>query len=291
MLPAFILLLMTASTDPPSNERTFDERLVVAVQSFYGSDWETSQRYLDSLATEQPGNTTVHFFNSMIPFWKYFFGGGNDADAKAFLDRSETAINVSERRLRSAPRDTSTVLLLSGLYGYRSLVAASEREYRIAVRSGVTGFTYTRQLLSLNSDDPNALLGRGVFNYMMGSIPREIRWATSFAGMSGDRELGIALIEEAASADSYVSTDALMMLAYLHVRDEEYEKAHEAAVRLIEKHPENVIFQHYFALTAEKTDRKNEALKGYQNVLRLNNASLPSLIANAEERLSLLSGN
>jgi tetratricopeptide (TPR) repeat protein len=263
-------------------------RLERVISAFYDSKWIDAQEELNSLMNDYPNDTSVHFFDSMIPFWKYFFGGSDPQHAQQFLERSDNAIRISERHLRKAPRDTSTVLLLSGLYGYRSLVAASEKEYRVAVRSGMTGFSYTRQLLALNSDDPNAQLGRGVFNYMMGSIPREIRWATSFAGMSGDRELGFQYLHEAASSNSHVSIDALMILTYLYFRDELFEDAFKTSSELVERHPDNVIFRFFHGKSASQTGRKQLAAENFRTVIDLNNEALPHLINESRKHLETL---
>ena len=295
-LPALFLLIffsfsvMASSPygNPDSDSSDGDTRLNDAIQAFYNSDWRVAQQLIDELKKDTPNDPTVHFYDSMLPFWAYFFAGNRNEDAKDFLKRSESAINVSERHMRSARNDTSTVLLLSGLHGYRGLVAASEREYRTAVRSAMTGFTYTRQLLSMDSEDPNAMMGRGVFNYMMGTIPSEVRWVTSFAGLSGDRETGFEQLEQAAGADTYVSIDALMILTYLYLRDEEFENALTAAEKLVARHPENAIFQYYHGKSLEMLDRNSEARSAYRNVVDLNNSSLLYLREQAQKRLEVL---
>jgi tetratricopeptide (TPR) repeat protein len=290
LLLSFLLLstTMAFSESDTGKDGIYDDKLTVAINAFYDSDWATAEEHLVHLKKLDKDNPSVHFFYSMIPFWNYFFGGNNSEDAQEFLERSEQAIKVSDKRLRTASRDTSSVLLLSGLHGYRSLVAANEREYRIAVRSGMTGFSFTRQLMAMNTDNPNALLGRGIFNYMMGSIPREIRWATSFAGISGDRDEGIELLEKAANSDSFVSLDALMILAYLYLNDEEAEKAFRQTSKLVELRPDNIIFQFYHGKTAFETGRKMIATESFRNVLNSEHTHLSHLRDEAKKRLNEL---
>lgn len=284
---------LSAMNEPPNvtsyADKSPEQRLERAIELFYKSNWEASESLLNELQKEKPDDPTVFFFDSMMPFWAYFFAGERPADAQRFLERSEQAIDVSEKRLNASRNDTSAVLLLSGLHGYRSLVAANEREYRTAIRSAMTGFNYTRQLLSLDSDDPNAQMGRGVFNYMMGTIPKEVRWIVSFSGMSGDRETGYAQLEAAAEADSYVSNDALMILSYLYLRDGEYENALRTSRKLIEKFPENVIFHYYEARSLEQLRRHDEARHAYEKVVELQNPHLEHLHEQAEQRLRSLS--
>lgn len=278
----------SSAISPSENER-LNQRLEQAIRLFYESNWDESQELLDKLQESQPENPTVFFFDSMMPFWAYFFAGERSDDARRFLERSETAINVSEKRLKSSRSDTSAVLLLSGLHGYRSLVAANEQEYRTAIRSAMTGFNYTRQLLSLDSEDPNAQMGRGVFNYMMGTIPSEVRWLISFSGMSGDRDTGYAQLEAAAEADSYVSNDALMILSYLYLRDGKGEDALRTSQELVDKFPENIIFHYYKARSLEQLRRHDEARHAYEKVVELRNPHLEHLYDEARQRLTALS--
>ncbi len=288
-----LIILLSGTENPGDAEKdaTYDERLSQAISYFYDAEWDKSRSLLSELKSERPGDTSPYFFDSMIPFWGYFFGGNDSEKAHDFLNRSQTAIEVSERRLREAPRDTSTVLLLSGLYGYRSLVAAAENQYRTAIRSGMTGFTYTRQLLSMDSSDPNAKMGRGIFNYMMGSIPSGVSWATSFAGMSGDKEEGFRQLEEAAQADSFVSTDALMILTYLYLEEERFQEALNSAKKLSERHPSNAIFQYYLGKAFEQNGKEEEAGNAYREVVNLNNRQLTGLTQSARDRLEYLSAS
>lgn len=279
----------SAASENGKNAGVFaDERLHNAIHAFYASDWLTAQDLLNQLKSDHPAEPTVYFYDSMIPFWAYFFAGSQPEDARSFLHRSERAIDISERHLRTARNDTSTVLLLSGLHGYRSLVAASEREFRTAIRSAMTGFGYTRQLLALNSNDPNAQMGRGVFNYMMGTIPSEVRWLTSFAGLTGDREAGFEQLEEAANAGTHVSIDALMILTYLYLRDEEFENARRTSERLVALHPENVIFLYHHGRSLQLLGETEAAAGFFQKVVDLNHVSLGQLTAQARERLDEL---
>lgn len=290
----FVILMMFPSPDRSPEERKtpakpspvkFELLLNDAVHAFYHADWVYSDSLLVELTGMEPNDARVHFFRSMIPFWSYFFGGNEAEHAGRFLEMSERAIKVSEERLRKVPSDTSMVLLLSGLYGYRSLVAADQKEYRTAIRSGMTGFTYTRQLLSLNTNDPNALLGRGVFDYMTGSVPRELRWMTNMFGLSGSKEEGFNRLEEAAASKSYVSNDARMFLCYLYDRDGRYHDALRVSKTLADDFPDNAIFRYYYAHSLEKTGDVAGAIDSYKMVLDMQNPELESLREKANDRI------
>lgn len=258
------------------------------IQAFYEADWQNARSIFDSIEEEYGKQPQVSFFRSMIPFWKYFFGGKQPEAAEAFLQQSEEAIKISVRHLKAHPTDTTTVLLLSGLYGYRGLVAAGEQEYQTAIRSGLTGYRYTRQLLSLDSDNPNALIGKGLLHYMLGSMPPGVRWMSNLAGMKGDTRQGLNELKQAAGANTYVSTDARMILTYLYNRADKPEKALPYIRQLVEQYPQNSIFKYNYAQTLEKLHRPSKAETAYRDVIRLANPELSTLTLESRSRLRAL---
>jgi len=160
------------------------------IQSFYEADWSQTRLLIQEMKKKDNSDPLPYFLNAMIPFWAYFFGGNELDAAREFLELSSDAIKIGENRLLTSPTDTSAILLLSGLHGYRSLVAAREKQYRIAMSSGITGYSFTKILLKMDDDDPNTLMGQGVFHYMVGSIPGEVRWMARLAGLNGSKDQG-----------------------------------------------------------------------------------------------------
>jgi len=271
-----------------SNPNSYDNRLEVGIDAFYRSDWKTAQTIFKELQVVNKDNPKAYFFESMIPFWQYFFGASDAKVAAQFLKSSEKAIDVAERRLKKQSRDTSTVLMLSGLYGYRSLVAASEKEYTTAIKSGVTGFSYTRQLLAMNDSNEDALIGKGVFQYMMGSVPKEGRWMTGMMGMSGDIETGFRELERASESKSKSSTDARMILVYLYDREKRHDDALRVAQLLVESYPENIIFQYFLARSLDMSSKHDKAADVYRKVVDMK-SDLSGLKTASNERLRELS--
>lgn len=299
-LTVFMLLFISASAmgesisqalSDDSEKRdtlSFEQKLEHAVEQFYQTRWTKSKELFDDLKEEYPADPRPHFFESMMPFWEYFFIHQKSYLAEKFLKQSERAVKLSEQRLEDNPSDTTMVFLLSGLHGYRSLVAASENKYRVAMQSGVTGFTYTRQLLSIDSNRPDAQIGRGMFYYMVGSIPGEVRWLTNLAGLRGDVQMGFRELEKAAESDNAVRYDAMMMLMYLHEKEEEFNKAVKYAERLTDRFPENVIFLYKSAELHQQLGNTERAVENYKQVISQNNENLSELTEMSKHQIDEL---
>lgn len=263
----------------------FETKLEIGIQAFYQTQWDSASVIFNELKQDKPDDPRAYFFSSMIPFWEYFFIDQSTESATAFLSTSESAIKITEKKLNSSPNDTTLVTMLSGLHGYRSLVAAGEKQYQIAIRSGMTGFGYTRRLLAINDDRPDAKIGRGMFYYMIGSVPRELRWMTNMFGLRGDIEMGLNEIKSAAESNSYVSTDAKMILAYLYNKEERYDEALTYINDLTNLFPENSIFHFNKAQILEELNNSTDAVVSYATVVELNNPNLPNLTTKSRENL------
>lgn len=289
LLTCVFCMATTGSLTAFSNSGdSYDKKLEEGIEYFYQTDWDKAAVIFNELKTRDREDPRAYFFHAMIPFWDYFFGGNSPEAAAVFLERSEKAIDISSERLNENPHDTTMVLMLSGLYGYRSLVAASEKNYQTAIESGMTGFRYTRQLLALDDNDPKALIGKGIFYYMVGTVPKELRWATNLMGIRGDKQEGLSILEQAATSQSYVSNDAKMILSYLYKTEGMYDKALTHIEDLCSRYEENIIFQFSYAEILEKSNRQEEAKEAYRAVVELKNTHLDTLKEQSRKKIQNL---
>ncbi len=276
------------SRDGKHTSQPFEQRLETGITAFYRSDWNEARTVFSELKERDVNDLRPYFFEAMIPFWKYFFGGEHPDDALDFLEKSEAAIKVGEEHIETNPDDITTVLMLGGLYGYRALVAAGEQQYRTALRSGANGYSYTRTLMRMDSGNPDALIGQGVFNYMMGTIPGAVRWTANLFGLRGDKETGLELLEWAGQMDTHTSTDARIILTYIYHLEERYEDALRVVDVLVEEWPDNTIFRYYRALSLEMCGKYEEAEAGYRAVIARAHPELMEIRKESNERLDAL---
>lgn len=272
---------------PPSADLLFNH----GVDAFYATNWVRADSSFNALMRSHPDDPRSYFFSSMIPFWAYFFGGNEPAQAASFLNRSERAITIAEKRLSSAPHDTSTVLLLSGLHGYRSLVAASEKEYRVAIGSGIKGYSFTKRLMEYGQENPNALMGQGVFHYMVGTVPGEIRWMANLAGLSGDKNTGLRYLARVATSDSDARYDAIMILAFLMEREGRTDDALRYLGQMRRSYPDNVLALYHQSRLLEAKGRHNEARAGYLKVMQTRQPEFSFLRTESRRKAAQLAGN
>lgn len=288
MLRIALNILFLSLMSHTALSQSYLEQLEFGIEQFYSGNWQQAEQSFDDLIKNESRQPEAYFFRSMIPFWKYFFGGESKEDAQLFLKWSAKAIQVTENHLRRNSKDTSAVLFLSGLHGYRALVAADQEEYSIAIKSGLTGFNYTRKILSMNDDNPDAKIGRGIYYYMTGSIPSQVKWMAGALGFDGDKQWGFDELEIAAQSNSRVSIDANLILSYLYLKENRPDLALQSANRLVEKYHTNCIFRFYQARAYEDLGNWESALGAYQQVILMNDTQLAALTSDAQKRLEQL---
>ncbi|MCG2588046.1 tetratricopeptide repeat protein [Rhodohalobacter sulfatireducens] len=294
MIIAFLFLLLympliNDSTESIKAEKSwYEDRLNSGIEAFYQTDWDRANRNFEQIKTRHPDDPTPYFFESMMPFLEYFFVDQSEQLASEFLKKSEIAVELSQQKLEETSTDTTMVLMLSGLYGYRGLVAAGQGEHRIALQSGLKGFNYTRQLLSIDSNRPDARIGKGMFYYMVGSVPSGMKWATNIFGLNAEIEDGFHELKIAAESDSYVSNDAKMMLMYLYQKEGRLEDALHYAEKLTKDLPDNVIFLYKKADILENLGNREAALNVYKAIINKNNPDLALITEKSRKKAAEL---
>jgi tetratricopeptide (TPR) repeat protein len=274
-----------------SPKATLNENLLAGIEAYYQTDWGRAYHYFGKVKEMDPKDPRPYFFEAMMPFLEYFFIEQSESLANSFLDKSEKAVELSTNRLEESPSDTTMVMLLSGLHGYRGLVAADQNNHRVALSSGLTGFNYTRKLLSIDTERADARIGRGMFYYMVGSIPSGMKWAAHMVGLSADTEDGFAELQKAAESNTYIRNDALMMLMYLYSREEMFDDALKYADILTSTLPENVIFLCKKAEIHEEMGDTERAISTYKRIVALDNENLPRVTEISREQIKNLEEN
>ena len=282
---ALISLTAPDSTDSAEKSNDYRENLEEGIDAFYKADWPEARSYFDYLKKQYPDDPRAYFFESMLPFWSYFFVHRNQSNASDFMNASETAIEISRQSLKENPSDTTSVMLLSGLYGYRSLVSAGEGEYKDAIQNAIQGFSFTRKLLALEQMKAEARIGRGLFLYMVGNVPRELKWMTNMFSLSGDKSTGLRELELVAESKSYARFDAKMILAYLYRGEKKFENTLEQLDELIKEFPSNSIFHFFKAETLEEMDRKELAANSYKVVIEIDHEYFKPLVEESKNKL------
>ena len=118
----------------------------------------------------------------------------------AFFAADKRAQDLAQLQLKSNPDDPNALFAMTLSLGmqadYASLIDKHQLDSLKMIRQADT---YAKKLLVIAPDAADAYLGLGTANYIIGSLPGIKKFFLGFAGIHGDKKVGIQQLEIAAA--------------------------------------------------------------------------------------------
>ncbi len=200
-----------------------------------------------------------------------FLGGDAGADvvdlpkpptelAASFRRNAEQALRLAEQQVQGNPSDAdshyqlgSTIALLA------SYSATIDGRIFAAFKLARRAYKENSRALEIDTRRHDAGLIVGVYQYIVSLRSLPMRWVARIAGMDGDRARALELIEAAARYPGANQTDARLMLALIHNRDQRYDEALTILTDLQSRYPDNRLLWLEAGATALRAGRFQQA--------------------------------
>jgi tetratricopeptide (TPR) repeat protein len=200
-----------------------------------------------------------------------FLGGDAGADvvdlpkpptglAGSFRRNAEQALRLAEQQVQGNPNDAdshyqlgSTIALLA------SYSATIDGRIFAAFKLARRAYKENSRALEIDTLRHDAGLIVGVYQYIVSLRSLPMRWVARIAGMDGDRARALELIEAAARYPGANQTDARLMLALIHNRDQRYDEALTILTDLQSRYPDNRLLWLEAGATALRAGRFQQA--------------------------------
>ena len=161
----------------------------------------------------------------------------------AFFAADKQAQDLAQLRLKTNPEDTNALFAMALSIGmqadYASLIDKQQLDSLKKIREADA---YAKKLLIIAPEAADAYLGLGTANYVIGSLPGIKRFFLGFAGIHGDKKVGIQQLQIAADHGHYLRPFAKILLAMAALREKKPEVARTQLNELIAEFPENPLF-------------------------------------------------
>jgi hypothetical protein len=161
----------------------------------------------------------------------------------AFFAADQRAQDLARLRLKTNPDDANALFAMTLSVGmkadYASLIDKHQLESLKMIREADK---YAKRLLVVAPDAFDAYVGLGIANYIIGSLPAHKRFFLVFAGIHGDKRLGIKQLEIAAAHGNYLRPFAKILLALAALRDKNTAVARTQLTELVAEFPGNPLF-------------------------------------------------
>ena len=161
----------------------------------------------------------------------------------AFFAADKQAQDLAQLQLKSNPDDPNALFAMTLSVGmqadYASLIDKQQLDSLKKIREADK---YAKKLLVIAPDAADAYLGLGTANYVIGSLPGFKKFFLGFAGIHGDKKVGIQQLEIAADRGRYLRPFAKILLALAALREKKPEVARAQLTELVAEFPENPLF-------------------------------------------------
>jgi hypothetical protein len=161
----------------------------------------------------------------------------------AFFAADKQTQDLARLRLETTPDDANALFSMALSLGmeadYASLINKQQLDSLKKIREADK---YANKLLVVDPDAADAYLGLGTANYVIGSLPGIKKFFLGFAGIHGNKKVGIQQLETAAERGHYLRPFAKILLAMAALREKKRDLARKQLNELVAEFPENRLF-------------------------------------------------
>ncbi len=159
---------------------------------------------------------------------------------QAALDRAQL---LAHNRLAQNSKDRDALFAMTLASGLQADYAALiEKKNLASLHYTKDASAWAQQLLAVCNDCADVLVATGFSKYIIGSMSAPVRWLLRMGGLPGDKQGGIADLQNTAQHGHYLAPFARVLLAIAYVRDKDKIRALELLMALRTQFPGNTLF-------------------------------------------------
>ena len=195
---------------------------------------------------------------------------------KRFLAEIGKAMAISEARLAKNPNDTAAMYALGISYGIRSnYYWVVKKAWHDSLKDATAARRLHNRISELEPNNVDARLVQGLDDYIVGSLPWEFRMLGFLVGVHGDRDKGIATVQEVARNGRLNRIDAEIFLGALYRRENQPRQAIPLVGDLIQRFPRNFLLRLELSQMYSMAGDKTHALDAAEEVAQLKTRHAP----------------
>jgi tetratricopeptide (TPR) repeat protein len=188
---------------------------------------------------------------------------------KLFYRTIDKGMLRAELRLRSDKNDLAGLYYSGTAYGaiagYESTV---KRTFLSSLKHGKEAVERHRRLLKSYPNFADAYMSIGLYNYVVGKLPRAVKILVLLGGVRGSKEEGLKQLEKTLQQGKLAREEAAIILAVLYDREKRHEDSLKLLRKLAEKYPVNPVFRFESATMLTKLGRFSESIAIHEALLK-----------------------
>ncbi|MFN3306847.1 MAG: tetratricopeptide repeat protein [Candidatus Kapaibacteriota bacterium] len=226
-----------------------DSLVRIGADYIYNMEFDRAETCFKMVIEKYPQLPAGYFLDAMVDWWKInSFRNTRDYD-RSFLDKIDKVIEVCDGILDTNEFEVSALFFKGGALGFRGRFHVVRENWFRAASDGYAAFKILLKCLEIAPNNYDIMLGTGIYNYFAEVLPEQnpsIKPLVLFVP-KGDKQLGILQLKASAKYARYASVEAkLVLLQVYYDFERDYYSAYELAKELVQKYPNNPMFQRYY---------------------------------------------
>ena len=253
-----LLLLLTAAVFAANAQE-----ITAGYQHFYNLDFDLALAEFERQAAAEPNNPeSYNHIAHTILYSEMLRNGALESELvtgtnsflrreglhptaesqQKFADSIARSISICEERLRKDEKDKQALYAVGVAYGLKANYDFLVRKaWSDALSSAAKARKYHEKATEIDPDFIDALLVQGVHQYVVGSLPRTLRFIGFFMGFRGDRTKGIEMLKKVEIYGKTNRVDAQIVLATIYRRELRPAEAIPLLSTLSDRFPRNYL--------------------------------------------------
>lgn len=264
------LSLFLISNPVYSTETQSDDKLQKGIDYIYKIQFDSANAIFNEITTAKPDDPSGWFFKMIVEWWKINLNKDDESNDENFLKSVDKVIEVTDKILDKNDEDYTALFYQGGAIGFRGLVRSIRESWLKAAEDGKDALNLFTKASELNANNKDILFGIGLYNYFAEYVPNKYPFLKPLMIIfpSGDKAKGLFQITDAADNSKLAKYEARGILAYLNINYENnYYESEKNAKILLEKFPNNPVFEKYLLKSYIGNGRWVEALTGWKKML------------------------
>jgi len=278
-----------AADDVHTNPINNDPQVRAAYERFYNLDYPAAVALFEKFHADHPGNpqATDYLLNALIFEELYrldlldttfyandgFLTGRhateeNPAKRNQIFALADEAVREADLRLSENPNDVNALYARAWARSLRcTYVAMVERSFASGFRLATKARDDAERVLELDPDYVDAKLIVGVYEYVVGALPWPFKLMIGFAGITGSKSAGFAMLRDAGNRGVITSIPARTVIALFLRREAKYREAIEVVRSLEKEYPHDFLFCLEEANLRKDDGQGMKAVDAYREIL------------------------
>ncbi len=268
LISVFFILFL--SNKGYSAESQSDAKLQKGIEYIYNIQFDSANVIFNEMTSANPNDPAGWFFKMLVEWWKINLNKDDESNDEIFLNSVDKVIEVTDRILEKNENDYTALFYRGGAIGYRGLVRSLRESWFKAAEDGKDALNLFTKASELNTNNKDILFGIGLYNYFAEYVPEKYPFLKPLMIIfpNGDKAKGLFQITDAADNSKLAKYEARGILSYLYITYENnYFESEKNAKILVEKFPNNPVFEKYLLKSYIGLSRWIEALNGWKKVL------------------------